>query len=520
MVLVLTVVVLGQSDRALRLGPIHTATSGRVDVLVELPGSVSAGASDFELLEDGRATVKGTDLKHFKDSGWTAAVVLVIDTSGSMKNKIAMVKAALPDFVHQFKGPLALVTFGDEPAVVAAFDAPRDQVTASISRLRAVSKETRLYAAVDRALGLLEAQPQPQLQRIILVSDGEEESEEDSKRLDEVINTASRRRVAIDTIWTARAPFSSRDTMVRLSERTDGVHGDAQSADQIRAVLRQVTNRIDGALVVSFSREVQREGLTRDLGLRLNVAGVEPASMALESPIARSVSPDEKPPVPPVSKTPLLDILKFIWTVITDLRSWFKAAATVGGAYAAYTASYVAVRRYRPYDIRRFPFSPFTFTKPPVEDERPREDSESTDSVRRRSSRRVTIVDHGTNEKSSLLVLEAVKGPLAGERITIDKDYFSIGADPDNDLSINSDTYLSGKHAVIRTSDNGWVLIDEGSTNGTFVDGEELKRETAHALQLGQVIRLGDSEFQVLGEGLAKAAPAASSSSESETRLT
>lgn len=518
--LVLALAGLCQPDRArLRLGPVHIQKDESIEVLVELPEGVTAGASDFQLLEDGRATVRGAELKHFKDSGWTAAVVLVVDTSGSMKKKLEQVKTALPDFVSQFKGSLALITFANEPTVAGTFDVPREQIVGRISQLRAVSKETRLYAALDKALTLLETgQPQPQRQRIILVSDGEEESQQDSSYLDGVIDRASRRRVAIDTIWTARAPYSSRDTMVRLSERTHGVHGDTQSADQIRAVLEQVTERIDGSLVVSFQRKVQAEGLTRDLGVSLNQAGVEPASMALETPIPRSAPVGNGGPAPAGKEGPTwLDILKFVWEVIKDIHSWLTAAGAVGAAYVIYTASYGAVREYRPEDISRFPFTPWPYTS--KVDNGGSNGGKKTGPVGQRPARRVTIVDHGPTEKSSVLVLEGVKGPLKGERITIDKQYFSIGADPDNDLPISSDTYLSGKHAAIRASEDGWVLFDQGSTNGTFVDGKELTSESSHILQPGQVIRLGDSEFQVVSEGLGKAAPA-SSSSGAQTRLT
>src|SRR5271165_1487989 len=102
-----------ERDRLI-LGPVHSQKPERVEVLVELPEGVAAAPSDFQLLEDGRASVRAVKLKSLKESGWTAAAVLVVDTSGSMKKKIEMVKAALPDFIGQFQGPLALITFGDE----------------------------------------------------------------------------------------------------------------------------------------------------------------------------------------------------------------------------------------------------------------------------------------------------------------------------------------------------------------------------------------------------------------------
>jgi pSer/pThr/pTyr-binding forkhead associated (FHA) protein len=98
-------------------------------------------------------------------------------------------------------------------------------------------------------------------------------------------------------------------------------------------------------------------------------------------------------------------------------------------------------------------------------------------------------------------VLQAVKGPLEGQRISIEKDYFRIGADPDNDLPIASDIYLSGQHAAIQAAGGKWVLLDRGSRNGTFVDGRKLASGPGQNLHAGQSIQIGTSEFRVIIEG-------------------
>ncbi len=51
------------------------------------------------------------------------------------------------------------------------------------------------------------------------------------------------------------------------------------------------------------------------------------------------------------------------------------------------------------------------------------------------------------------------------------------------------DEYMSGKHAAIRIDDNGPVLLDLGSRNGTFLDDEKITGEAP--LKSGSVIRLG-----------------------------
>src|SRR5437762_6845157 len=90
------------------------------------------------------------------------------------------------------------------------------------------------------------------------------------------------------------------------------------------------------------------------------------------------------------------------------------------------------------------------------------------------------------------LVLKEI--PLAKERTT-------IGRKPHNDIQIDN-LAVSGEHAVIVTILNDSFLEDLGSTNGTVVNGNPIKK---HFLQNNDVIELGKYKLKFVGE----AAPAA-----------
>ena len=55
------------------------------------------------------------------------------------------------------------------------------------------------------------------------------------------------------------------------------------------------------------------------------------------------------------------------------------------------------------------------------------------------------------------------------------------------------DRFLSRHHAELVASDQGWVLVDRGSANGTWLNGDRV-RET-RPLRDGDLIRLGDTEI-------------------------
>lgn len=97
--------------------------------------------------------------------------------------------------------------------------------------------------------------------------------------------------------------------------------------------------------------------------------------------------------------------------------------------------------------------------------------------------------------RASVMLL-GLNGAGAGRAVPVDKEVFRIGADPDNDLVIPDDTYVSGSHAVIRYASGSFWLSDQRSRNGTFVNDVKLK-EGPILLNLGDRIRIGNSAFEV-----------------------
>ena len=90
---------------------------------------------------------------------------------------------------------------------------------------------------------------------------------------------------------------------------------------------------------------------------------------------------------------------------------------------------------------------------------------------------------------------------LVLKEIPLTRERTSIGRKPHNDIQIDN-LAVSGEHAVIVTILNDSFLEDLGSTNGTVVNGNPIKK---HFLQNNDVIELGKYKLKFVGE----AAPAA-----------
>jgi pSer/pThr/pTyr-binding forkhead associated (FHA) protein len=94
---------------------------------------------------------------------------------------------------------------------------------------------------------------------------------------------------------------------------------------------------------------------------------------------------------------------------------------------------------------------------------------------------------------------------LVLKEITLTKERTTIGRKPHNDIQIDN-LAVSGEHAVIVTILNDSFLEDLGSTNGTLVNGQPIKK---HFLQNNDVIELGKYKLKYVNEQPARAtAPA------------
>jgi transcriptional regulator with GAF, ATPase, and Fis domain len=110
----------------------------------------------------------------------------------------------------------------------------------------------------------------------------------------------------------------------------------------------------------------------------------------------------------------------------------------------------------------------------------------------------VTLAQSGSEHPGRVLeiarcALLSLNGPRRGEEVIIDRECFRIGKSPDNDLVLADET-VSRDHCEIVRDDKGYLLRDLGSTNGTLLDGAEIREGY---LRSGVVIRVGRVELKV-----------------------
>ncbi len=99
----------------------------------------------------------------------------------------------------------------------------------------------------------------------------------------------------------------------------------------------------------------------------------------------------------------------------------------------------------------------------------------------------------GMAAKIAVPRLTGVEGPYTGQVIPLSGANITVGREPDRNLVLSADTTISRNHAWIGNEGSGFVVYDNKSSNGTFVNG---MRISAQQIQPGDLVQFGSSKFR------------------------
>ena len=97
-------------------------------------------------------------------------------------------------------------------------------------------------------------------------------------------------------------------------------------------------------------------------------------------------------------------------------------------------------------------------------------------------------------EQPGKFILRADNGDILQE-YALEKPEVSIGRAPSSDILLSKDKLTSRRHATVRYEENKYVLYDERSANGTFVNGQQLEEMTPRVLEDGDHVGIGEHEL-------------------------
>jgi Ca-activated chloride channel homolog len=238
---------------------------------------------DFQVFEDGRPQ----ELAFFQKSGLALALALLMDTSASMDQNLAVAQEAAVGFVRAL-GPTdvaSVVDFNSRVQVRQDFTNDRSALEGAIRRT-AAGGSTALYNAVYIALKELnktvrdEPLAESRRRAIVILSDGEDTSSVIG--FDEVLDVATRSDTAIYAIGLfgrafpdMRRPTSEAQFVLRrLAEQTGGRAFFPVDVKELAGIYGEIRTELSNQYFLAYeSNNARRDGQYRRIAVRIERAG-------------------------------------------------------------------------------------------------------------------------------------------------------------------------------------------------------------------------------------------------------
>jgi diguanylate cyclase (GGDEF)-like protein len=107
-----------------------------------------------------------------------------------------------------------------------------------------------------------------------------------------------------------------------------------------------------------------------------------------------------------------------------------------------------------------------------------------------------------TPSNDCLVVVYTKEPLLLGKRFVLENNPTRVGRGVDNHVVLDGDS-VSRRHAHFEQRPAGWLVVDDGSTNGTYCNDEQISREVV--LKSGDRIKIGPTIFKFLSGALVEA---------------
>ena len=222
---------------------------------------------DFSIYEDGIAQ----DVSVFSREDLPIRMVLLIDTSASMDEKMSFAQKAAVNFVYEMKDDdlTEVVEFGSKPHVLQPFTADVEKLNRAI-RMTQAGGTTQLYNALYISLkGLSRRRQDIRRQAIVVLSDGEDTSS--LVTFERVMELAKETDVTIYTISLrheggrrSRAFSEAEFVLKKLAEETGGQWFFPEQIEELTDVYARIAAELKNQYNIGYvSNNPKRDGSWR-----------------------------------------------------------------------------------------------------------------------------------------------------------------------------------------------------------------------------------------------------------------
>jgi VWFA-related protein len=480
-------------------------------------------AGDLILVEDGRDQNHAVEVRSFESTGYPLTAAVVIDVSGSMAGKpMEMVRRSLVQFVNDArpKDKIAVMTLADDARWDAPFGADRETVRQQIAAIAPRGHLTRLYDGLIQAMGDF-TPALPQRRELTVISDGHDEGSQAT--LEQVVEMAHNRGIAIDAIGMTRSDVTYLKILESMAEQTGGSFRAAQSDEELQSLVGNAIANLKATPVASFDCDrITPDGKHHQLAVRWKKANLLSNTVGFNAP-SKAAHPVKyffkRLPVwalPVAAGVLLLVVVGIVLAILSARKRKSQDAPYV----QPFTPDYPRPDEPEPptyhlptaeIEPQRVPTVSEEPLVAPPSSYRPRAPQltpapipapENVAASVKADRRKTALGGIFQPAAGSLGKLEAEAGVLAGRSFDINRDTvlqgrFWIGATPGCAVEIGEDPTVSGYHAYLVFEDPILILVDNNSTNGTWLNGEQF-RGAPRPLKPNDRIQIGRTQFRIV----------------------
>lgn len=506
--------VLAQNTLQIGIDQYEVTEEGKISVFVNQNGADGFVPSKTEsTLLIGKNTLQIEDIKTLQERKEPITFLCLVDISGSMTEEgIAQTKNVLKQFVEakEAEDNFCITTMGND-VTSSGFLTDRDKLTETVDGIARIGTEdTNLYYSITEALNVLKTDKAVYKKRcLVIFSDGEDDQKKGITRK-EAEDAVKDSHIPVFTVMLTGNKLKDAEESAKIlgSFARNSAGGEhyappLETGTAYEDICAGVNGRLRSSVVVSGNLEEIKEvgddtvyiGVTLSDGTREASDGITvPAGTILEAIEAMDearkaadvkvtvVNEYEEPePAPQEEKTSHLPVIGIVVLVLVLILALVILLIRKRGE----DRDDGEQEEWDDYDGREMTGAAAGVSYDTVTvaaDDFAEADNGQPPAVKKEKDKvRITLfqIGPGKTENHSLVVKEQV----------------TIGRDKNCQLSLSNDTALSGRHCSLLYRGSSVYVRDEGSTNGTFVNGVPIVGE--YKLEMDDILLIGSSEYRI-----------------------
>lgn len=418
-------------------------------------------------LSAGDQPVDSFSVEPYLETGEPVSVLFCVDVSGTMAGQpFANVREAIKTLLRKFHPAVktGLCVFGDQYRLLQDFTSDRQKLYMVLNALTAASQNTELYYGLNKALELFEKPSTPPMRFLIVFSDGKNEGST-AYTLDDVVQKAGQNRVLVHTVGYSRIDPVYMKNLEKLADKSGGIFIRPDSPQDIDDAYQQIYRYMRSFYRLRFNLDGIKKGTVAPLKVSV-ISGERTGTIFSERYVA----------VPAGSSTAYLMGLLAAVVLLLVAAVWI------------YRKKKKAVNRLENFHHREKigledQIDKYRQNLGYLESEIQKKEKEARIPDEPEATR---VVDPNLPESCYLKFDDSEPEQRLFE---LTEFPVKIGKLKSCQVILTHPT-VSRVHAILKKIDDTYVLEDQNSTNGTWINGKRINR---NRLLGGETIRFGKS---------------------------